>query len=201
MQKTILVALAASVLATSAAQAAGFDGVYVGADGAYTTLKSEHTSYIDEKNWESSGVNFGIQLGYGTMMSGNFYLGAEMGLRNSLTGTETKTSTNGGVTEKVTSKVTTTKMFSIQPGFIVSPKTLVYARLGKGNADTESTDAISAPTYNESRKSTGNVDFTIYGLGVDYLMSKNLSVKAEANKLSFDSANGTSFNVGVNYRF
>lgn len=32
MKKTILAALAASVLATGAAQAAGFDGLYVGAD-------------------------------------------------------------------------------------------------------------------------------------------------------------------------
>lgn len=203
MKKTILAALAASVLATGAAQAAGFNGLYIGADGAYSTLKSEGMT----PELEGSNANFGIQLGYGTTISGNFYLGAEIGLRNSIGDFGDKTSTGEiyGVaySEKISAKTTTTKMFSILPGFVVSPNALIYARLGKGNADNEVTYTLNAPSINfsETEKSTNNGDFTIYGLGLDYLMTKNLSVKAEANKISADDANGTSLNVGVNYRF
>ena len=90
-------------------------------------------------------------------------------------------------------------MFSLIPGFVVSPKTLIYARIARLNTDVEVT--LKAPTLNTTETSTSNGDANIYGLGVDYLMTNNLSVKAEANKVSADDVNGTSFNVGVNYRF
>lgn len=200
MKRTMLAALAASVFATGAAQAAGFNGLYVGADGAHSTLKTEGRT----PELEGSNANFGIQLGYGTTVSGNFYLGAEISLRNSIGDFGDKTSTEEilGVaySEKISAKTTTTDMFSILPGFVVSPNALIYARLGKGDADAEMTyTSLDYPSDNY--KSTGNLHFRIYGLGLDYLMTKNLSVKAEANKISASNASGTSFNVGVNYRF
>jgi opacity protein-like surface antigen len=203
MKKTIIAVLAASVLATGAAQAAGFNGAYVGFDGGYSTLKTKGLT----PELEGSNVNFGVQLGYGATISGNFYLGGEVGLRNSVGDFGDKTVTgviqNIPYSDKTSIKTTTTKMFSILPGFVVSPNALIYGRLGKGNADSETTETLNAPSinYSETRKSTSNGDFTIYGIGVDYLMTSNLSVKAEANKLSADDADGTSFNVGVNYRF
>lgn len=196
MKRTMLAALAASVFATGAAQAAGFNGLYVGADGAHSTLKTEGRT----PELEGSNANFGIQLGYGTTVSGNFYLGAEISLRNSIGDFGDKTSYDVYGSEKISIKTTTTDMFSILPGFVVSPNALIYARLGKGDADAEMTyTSLDYPSDNY--KSTGNLHFRIYGLGLDYLMTKNLSVKAEANKISASNASGTSFNVGVNYRF
>jgi opacity protein-like surface antigen len=192
MKKTIIAALAASVFATGAAQATGFNGAYVGFDGGYSTLKIKDRT----PDLEGANGNFGVQLGYGATISKslylNFYLGGEVGLRDSIGkfGDETVDSV------KTSSKTTTTKMFSILPGFVVSPNVLIYGRLGVGNADVEVTKTTDVSS------STTNKDIGIYGLGVDYLMTSNLSVKGEANKLSANGGvDGTSFNVGVNYRF
>ncbi len=199
MKKTILAALAASVLATGAAQAAGFNGPYVGLDAGYTTLKSEGLASTIGSELEDSNVNFGVQLGYGATLSGNFYLGGEFGLRNNAGDFGSKSFTIAGRAATAKAETSTAKMFSLIPGFVISPNTLVYARIARVNVDTEAT--ITVPSLNLSQSSTSNGDANIYGLGIDYLMNSNLSVKAEANKLAADDADGTSFNVGVNYRF
>jgi opacity protein-like surface antigen len=196
MKKTILAALAASVLATGAAKAAGFNGPYVGFDAGYTTLKSEGLASTIGSELEDSNVNFGVQLGYGATLSGSFYLGGEIGLRNNAGDFGSKTITGPGGSATINAKTSTAKMFSILPGIVVSPNSLVYARIGRGNTDVEVT---ASGVVNASETSNG--DFNIYGLGMDYMVSGNLSVKAEANKISADDVNGTSFNVGVNYRF
>jgi opacity protein-like surface antigen len=196
MKKTILAALAASVFATGAAQAAGFNGPYVGFDAGYTTLKSEGLASTIGSELEDSNVNFGVQLGYGATLSGSFYLGGEIGLRNNAGDFGSKTITGPGGSATINAKTSTAKMFSILPGIVVSPNSLVYARIGRGNTDVEVT---ASGVVNASETSNG--DFNIYGLGMDYMVSGNLSVKAEANKISADDVNGTSFNVGVNYRF
>lgn len=199
MKKTILAALAASVLATGMAQAAGFNGPYVGFDAGYTTLKSEGLASTIGSELEDSNVNFGVQLGYGATLGGSFYLGGEIGLRNNVGDFGSKSFTVAGIPATAEAKTSTAKMFSLIPGFVVSPKTLIYARIARLNTDVEVT--LKAPTLNITETSTSNGDANIYGLGVDYLMTNNLSVKAEANKVSADDVNGTSFNVGVNYRF
>jgi opacity protein-like surface antigen len=199
MKKTMMAAVVASaLLATAGANAAGFNGPYVGFDAGYTTLKSDGLASTFGSELEGSNVNFGVQLGYGAVVSGSFYLGGEIGLRNNVGdfGDKTVTGTVGSAT--LSAKTSTAKMFSLIPGFVVTPNTLVYGRLGRGNTDNE----ISASnTLGQSASTTNNADFNVYGLGVDYLMTKNLSVKAEANSISADDASGTSFNVGVNYRF
>lgn len=197
MKKTILAALAASVLATGAAQAAGFNGVYIGADAGYTTLKSDGLESTIGSELEDSNVNFGVQLGYG-LTSGSFYFGGEIGLRNNVGDFGSKTITGPGGSATINAKTSTAKMFSILPGFVVSPNALVYARIGRGNTDVE---ASASNSLGQSMSSTSNGDFNIYGLGMDYMVSGNLSVKAEVNKISADDANGTSLNAGVNYRF
>jgi opacity protein-like surface antigen len=199
MKKIIIAALAASVFATGAAQAAGFNGAYVGFDAGYTTLKSNGLASTIGSELEGSNVNFGVQLGYGATISGNFYLGGEFGLRNNAGDFGSKSSTIYGAPVTIDTKISTAKMFSLLPGFVVSPNALIYARITRINVDTEAT--ATAPSLNRSFSTTSSSDVNVYGLGVDYLMTSNLSVKAEANKLSADGADGTSFNVGVNYRF
>lgn len=197
MKKTILAALAASVLATGSAQAAGFNGPYVGFDAGYTTLKSDSLESTIGSELEDSNVNFGVQLGYG-LTSGSFYFGSEIGLRNNAGDFGNKTITGPAASATLNAKTSAAKMFSILPGFVVSPNALVYARIGRGNTDVE---VSASNSLGQSMSSTSNEDFNIYGLGMDYMVSGNLSVKAEANKISADDANGTSLNVGLNYRF
>jgi opacity protein-like surface antigen len=195
---TLAVLAAASVLATGV-QAAGFNGAYVGFDAGYTTLKSNGLASTIGSELEGSNVNFGVQLGYGATISGNFYLGGEFGLHNNAGDFGSKSITISGTPATIDAKTSTAKMFSLLPGFVVSPNALIYARIARINVDTEAT--ITVPSLNRSVSTTSSGDANVYGLGVDYLMTSNLSVKAEANKISASDADGTSFNVGVNYRF
>ena len=192
--------VASALLATAGANAAGFNGAYVGFDAGYTTLKSDGLASTIGSELEGSNVNFGVQLGYGATLSGNFYLGGEFGLRNNVGDFGSKSFTRydrrSATMDAKTSKAT---MFSLIPGFVVSPNALVYARIARLKVDTEAT--IAVPSLNYSKSVTDDGDANVYGLGVDYLVTSNLSVKAEANKISADDASGTSFNVGVNYRF
>jgi hypothetical protein len=193
MKKLTIAALFAASFSVSAVQAAGFNGAYVGFDAGYTTLKSNGLASTIGSELEGSNVNFGVQLGYGATISGNFYLGGEVGLRNNAGDFGSKTIS--GTSTTVSLKTSNAKMFSLLPGFVVSPNTLIYARIARMNVDTEAT------ITNPNSSSTGSGNANIYGLGVDYLMTSNLSVKAEANKISASDTDGTSFNVGVNYRF
>jgi hypothetical protein len=78
MKKTIIAALAASVFATGAAQAAGFDGFYVGANLTSNTAKIDVSSPgLNFSTGEGSRqIGFGIDLGYGKTF-GQFYLAGE----------------------------------------------------------------------------------------------------------------------------
>ncbi|HQR95726.1 MAG TPA: outer membrane beta-barrel protein [Thiotrichales bacterium] len=200
MKKTILATLVASgLLATAAVNAAGFDGVYAGADVGFTKGEWNETGF----DMSGNQTNFGLNLGYGATM-GNFYLAGELAFRNNGADFGDKNITLSGIPVKVGAKATTTKMISILPGFVVSKNTLIYARLGRGNTDMEytATNLNNGASFTQSQ----NGDFNIYGLGMNYLMTTNLSVVAEVNRAVGNIDNGgdatmTSLNAGINYRF
>lgn len=198
MKKIIMSAMLAASVTTSVF-AAGFEGAYVGGDMGYTTLKSNGLASTIGSELESSNVNFGAQLGYGAKLGSSFYLGGEFGFRNNAGDFGDKTTTISRQQVKLSATTSRALSFSVLPGFIVSPNTLVYARLGRINVDTEATMTNLTTGASFSTTSSGNAN--IYGLGVDYLVSGNLSVKAEANKISASDTDGTTFNLGVNYRF
>ena len=114
MKKTILAALAASVLATGASQAAGFDGVYAGADVGFTKGEWNETGF----DMSGNQTNFGLNLGYGTTM-GSFYLAGELAFRNNGADFGDKNITLSGTPVKVGAKATTTKMVSIDRKSVV----------------------------------------------------------------------------------
>jgi opacity protein-like surface antigen len=200
MKKLALAALlASSVLAISEANSAGYNGFYMGADIGASKQESNNGFSGDQ-------ANIGINLGFGGVFNNGFYLAGEVGVRNS-GGEATKTTniTISGTTYayKFASKTNTTKIISIIPGFVVNKSTLIYARLGRGNADYENTETIADVNYQS--KTNGNYDFNIYGLGLNYLVTSNLSVVAEINRATVMDTNtdarATNLSAGVIYRF
>jgi opacity protein-like surface antigen len=198
MKKTILAALAASVFATGAAQAAGFDGFYAGVSAGM--MKGDVKTSLDGDRMTEGNVdhsaNFGVMAGYGTTF-GNIYLGGELAWNNNQG--ELGESKLGN--DSYTSETKSTKSFSLIPGYLLSPKTMVYGRLGKANADTE--------VKRNNEKITGDIDVIVYGFGVNHLISNNVSVRAEYRNAKGDrsensikqevSSNG--FDVALQYRF
>ncbi len=198
MKKTILAALAASVLATGAAQAAGFDGLYVGADIGYTQLESTNLKPLLGSELDGSQTNFGFKLGYGALLSSSFYLGGEFSMRNAAGDFGSKTITGPSGSATISAETSNAKIFSLIPGLVVSPNLMVYGRIGRGNTDIE---AKASNSLGQTASATDNGDFNIYGVGLSYLVSKNVSIDAEANKISADEVDGSHMSVGASYRF
>lgn len=203
MKKTILAALAASVFATGAAQAAGFDGFYVGANLTSNTAKVDVSApNLNFSTGEGSRqMGFGINLGYG-MTFGQFYLAGEAAY--AINQGETGTANISGV--NVSGKANNIKSISVLPGFVVNKDLLIYARLGKGTVDAE----VTASAGNVSRTTSGDIDIITKGIGLEYSMNKNLAIRAEFSvsdgDKTFDNGekdtvSANSLAAGIQYRF
>jgi OOP family OmpA-OmpF porin len=203
MKKTILAALAASVLATGVAQAAGFDGFYAGANLTSNTAKVDVSApNLNFSTGEGSRqMGFGINLGYG-MTFGQFYLAGEAAY--AINQGETGTATISGV--NVSGKANNIKSISILPGFVVNKDLLIYARLGKGTVDAE----VTASAGNVSQTTSGDIDIITKGIGLEYAINKNLAVRAEFSVSDGDktfesgekdTVSANSLAAGIQYRF
>lgn len=163
--------LAAGVMVTGA-QAAGFDGPYIGADAAYTVASMPGS--------DSTQLNYGVNAGYGKTF-GKFYLAGEAELRNAA----------GDFGNR---EAQTTKTISVIPGYVISPTSMIYAKYGFGNTDlryqnvTENYD-INVMGLGYSKLMTNNVDL-------------NVEVnKTGFTKSGLGNVDIVGVNVGVNYRF
>ncbi len=186
MKKTLLVlALAAGF--SGVASAEYFNGPYVGLNTGLAMTEVE----VSNESKTDNAMNLGLKAGYGALVGGNFYLGGEVELKNTIGKTNFS---NGSIEAGLTSSISAT------PGFVLNKQTLVYGKLGLGRVD------VKATNNSTGYSATDTVDFKNIGVGVNYLMSKNISVDADFTHYMFDDVTGFKFNsnalnVGVNYRF
>lgn len=205
MKKTILATLVASgLLATSAVNAAGFNGFYVGVGITSNTADSKITTNTGTSFNMGEGarqMGFGVNAGYGKTF-GQFYLAGEAAY--AINQGETGSTIVSGV--NTSGKAKSIKSLSIIPGFVATKDLLIYARLGKGNVDTEQTFSNSTTSISAS----GDIDVITKGIGLEYSISKHMAVRAEFNVSNGDKTNdsGTKSEVssnslaaGIQYRF
>jgi opacity protein-like surface antigen len=203
MKKLTIAALFAASFSVSAVQAARFNGFYVGADVTSNTAKLDVSAPgLNFSTGEGSRqMGFGIDLGYGKTF-GKFYLAGEAVY--AINQGETGTASISGV--NVSSKARNVKSISILPGFVVNKDLLIYARLGKGTIDGETTFSAG----NVSSTTSGDIDIITKGIGLEYSMNKNLAIRAEFSVSDGDKtfANGekdtvsaNSLAAGIQYRF
>jgi len=205
MKKTMMAAVVASgLLVTAGVNAAGFDGFYVGAGVTSNTADDKITLSGTTSSFSlgegGRQLGFGVNVGYGKTF-GQFYLAGEAAyaINQGETGSTTFSGTN------YSGKAKSIKSISILPGFMAAKDLLIYARLGKGNADTEIT------TVNTTSVSTSdNIDIFTKGIGLEYAVNKNMAVRAEFNVSNGDNTNAyrdksevsaNSLVAGVQYRF
>lgn len=211
MKKLTIAALLAASFGMSAVQAAGFDGLYVGADATSNTAKLDVTSpgVLVSTGEGSRQLGFGINLGYGKTF-GNFYLAGEAAyaVNQGETGTTPASLTSNGVTDNgnLSGKARNVRSLSILPGFVVSKDALIYARLGKGVMDAE----VNFYGTKGTTSYTGDIDIITKGIGMEYKFNPAMSFRAEFNVSDGDTiaASGQKYTVssnslmaGVNYRF
>lgn len=176
---TALVALAA----TPAMAKSAFDGPYVGVAAGYTwfnpdarttTPNTGLNERVDESVDGLTGVAF---LGYGQTFD-NFYLGGEAELGWSDLDKTVRVGTN-----PYTYESGLTYGLSARVGYVVTPDTLLYGRVGwqrteldvKGQLNNVVTIGGFIPRVNESK----DIDAWRLGAGVEHVIGPNLLARAE----------------------
>jgi opacity protein-like surface antigen len=152
--KKVLSGLLVATAVASVAQAAPFEGFYVGAQTGLTSRKTEVRSTSPKANAKKSTINYGIFAGYGHKMD-SLYVGAELSLAH----TPNKEVTVSGTKIKFERGVA----FGLAPrvGFFAAPDILVFAKLGLEAAR----ESVKSTTTDLTSKKT-SVSF-VPGLGVE----------------------------------
>ena len=200
MKKILLAAVLGAALAPQAfAQGRNFEGFSVGVNASSSSVSTEATGTGVSGKFGDGSENFTLQAAYGVSMGGNGVLG--------LGGTYTLADFNAG---NITSGATTTSlkgkdMYSlyVEPGFLVNPSTLVFAKAAY----------ISMKGETSGSGVTGgseNFDGLGYGAGVRMSFGKTAFWQFELTQSDYNakSISGlnlkpSSFNrtIGIGFRF
>lgn len=192
MKKTAIFTLCFAFLGTAQA-GNNFEGSYAGVTlGSYSgNLDLTTASGVKLKIGEDGrDIGFGGVLGYGRNFQ-SFNFGVEAQYQQNLGSvklSEPDSSISGQINDAWN--------ISFLPGFVASPETLVYGRLGVGNINTE----VTRKTSTASETDTESMDALVLGLGVKHLFTDTISGSFEYKQLSADKTivfSGSSFKSEV----
>lgn len=201
MKKTVFSALALAAIVTlpQIAQAQDFDGPSIGVQGGYVETKLRNPNTIlGQAPIDSSkdAAVIGGFIGYDKSFN-KFVLGVEAGFSGAIEDT-----INGGT---AANQITVDPKWSfdatVRAGYLVNPKTLVYARGGYANEriDTRITTATGVTSASENR------DGWLVGGGVERLITDHVSARIEYRYTDFSEGDGKFDRhqalIGVAYRF
>lgn len=198
---TVTVALALAAVSGSAFAQSATGGAYA---GGTLGLLSPDAKISDSGNRVTLGSTAhslvpGIFAGYGHVVSGAFYLGAEAAYQ--FAGPDIDEIRISG-TGRIGAKVESAWSVSATPGVVLSDKVLGYGRLGLGRMKAEAEGSAGSVTVSGSE----TYGTFLYGAGISYLIAPNLVVRGEWAVTDGEEKNGvqmrmSGFTAGVAYRF
>lgn len=190
-------ALLALLATVSGAATAGISvGVTTNADKA-TLETSDLMGTGTATTLGSNGYNmgYGVVLGYHTNLSTNVIAGVDLAYQSSIGDLGSTTTVGVGTS---TGKIEDHKSLSVKIGYALQPSTVVYGRLGKGNADFKYSMTSGA-------KTNVNYDTTTAGFGVEHEFIKNVSVSGEYRNIYGtiygNEVSSSGVEMGLKYRF
>jgi len=198
------------------------DGFYLGAQLGYDSYRARESvsavSGVNQINANpaitAAGFEGGLFAGYGAYFD-RFYLGAELsGDISKADASYHATATTAAVTANYNSrfKVKNNYGLSVIPGVKLSDTSLFYVRLGYDRANIQTSESYSATGGSAvSSTQTQWKNGFKYGLGMESLVSENVSVRGEFNHVNYNSFNtrlGTrvspannQMTIGLSYHF
>lgn len=209
MFKKLLIATAVVATSTSVAFAA-HQGPYLGANVGMNNTKSTFSNSLHSNDMGSRGVLGGVFGGYGAIVSQNIYLGGEVFAN--YTNAEAQTKVNvSDVSLNYSLRNKYSYGISFIPGFMITPQTMAYGRIGVVRTRFEDTFNISAGSAGFSQSAKTTVTGGQLGAGIQTDLTQNLALRGEyvyTAYRSFNNGIGGSFkpnsglaNVGLVYNF
>jgi opacity protein-like surface antigen len=177
MMKTLCLAAALAAVATTPALAQDQGGFYVGGEVGYAKPKNEltytpTTGPTLKGSSDKTGFNFGGFAGYGTVLGGNLYLGAE----GALSGGGGESSKTFGAT-----KVHLDPKFrysgAARVGMTLGESGLLYGKVGLERRKLEA----SVPGSKKTLTQQGMV----YGVGYEQKLSETFGLRGELTRVSY----------------
>jgi hypothetical protein len=200
MKIKLLVAAAATIMASSAMAQSAFEGAYGQLGIGYQSSKPK-TNSSEESYSSTTGFASVIAAGYNFQVTKDFLLGIGAEYSFLPTSQANLTDTDGGVTLTEKYKNQNTYNIFLSPGIVISKDSLAYAKVG-----------YTGTSYkNESEGITDNLQGYSLGLGYKQIISGGLYGFAEGNYFSYNnkttacgnklSGNSMNLLVGVGYKF
>ncbi|MES2441976.1 MAG: outer membrane beta-barrel protein [Pseudomonadota bacterium] len=151
----------------------------------------------------TDGVVYGGAVGYDFQVGG-----AVLGIEGEVTGATTKDETTGLVTAGDNYRVSAGRDLyaGVRAGFLVGPRTLLYAKGGYTNARINTRYTLGATTTEAHDDAEG----WRAGAGAEFLVSNNVYVKGEYRYSNYSNIDGTNVDIdldrhqvvaGVGFRF
>jgi hypothetical protein len=174
---------------------------FTGFSAAANMTMDATTNQMVDGSIADQSVGANVQASYGYALNANTVLsvGATYALTDAKAGNFVDQASDNG-----TAKLKKQASIYIEPGFLVSPSTLVY---GKVSFDTATGNAVT-PAYSVS----ADVKGTGFGVGIRTMLDKNLFLQVEAKQTTFDKASfpgdtdqfqvkTTNASIGIGYKF
>ncbi|MFA6409887.1 MAG: outer membrane beta-barrel protein [Gammaproteobacteria bacterium] len=180
--KTLLITATVLLAATSTNIFANsnFTGVYAGAVIGYSydpmNFVSKPVEFITttERDYHLSGITGGVELGYGTVVKNNYYLGLDfLGLLSNVNSAETFSATSSS--QRLDFKQKNHYGVDLHAGYILRDDALLYAIVGYSeasfNAKERNVIGASFDTTNEKNATLSGLDL---GLGAKISISDHI---------------------------
>jgi outer membrane immunogenic protein len=218
--KKIALALVASTIVAGATQANIGTGFYLGAHLGYGATTGKFTTTFNNtpgnRQLGNTAANIGIHGGYG-WVTGCLYLGGEIAytFENTKIKDDLNTLASQGNQEQV--KRNGYFNLAIRGGYLFTPNTMVYVRLGGNWGKWTLTDTNFFSPVNPGKGSKNRLSFAP-GIGLETAIHKNVYLRGEyvyefgpsitaknaviADTTSkFDNVRSQSFKLGLSYKF
>jgi outer membrane immunogenic protein len=168
IQKTLfLLGLATGAMAPALAQADPFNGAYAGVEAGWE----------DTRGSIGSGLSYGALLGYNAKVGEQFVVGLEGKIGLSTADYElTRTIAGGTIAED--GKAGRSLGIAGRAGFLASPSTLFYGKVGYENVRTK-IEQVNTPTGGTPTTTNlgFNTDAVVLGLGVEHAFTDRVSLR------------------------
>ena len=197
---SLIVAGVIAVSLPATAQAAEFDGPFVGAQVGWNSnqVRDPETSLgVTPIDHDRQSLTGGVYAGYDRRVADRVVVGAEGGL--DFANDDDVKSTAASDTFTIDPKYSFD--LTARAGYLVTPDTLVYARAGYTNARTKTTVDTALGTAS----ATDNRDGWLVGAGVERQFMKNASARMEYRYSDLSEGDGDFDRhrvlAGISYRF